>query len=79
MSKFIKLAFLIVGCLFLGWAISAVDMTIVVNLLKKLGGGFLIILILYTGVTWLDTLSWKWTFRPEETGYFTDWELWRIR
>ena len=79
MPKFIKLAFLIVGFLFLGWAISAVDMAGVLNLLKKLGGGFLIILMIYTGVTWLDTLSWKCNFCPEETGHFTDWELWRIR
>ena len=79
MPKFIKLAFLVVGCLFLGWALSAVDMASVLNLLKKLGGGFLIILMIYTGVTWLDTLSWKCNFRPEETGHFTDWELWRIR
>ena len=79
MPKFIKLAFLIVGCLFLGWAISAVDMAGLLNLLKKLGGGFLIILMIYTGVTWLDTLSWKCNFCPEETGHFTDWELWRIR
>ena len=57
MPKFIKLAFLIVGFLFLGWAISAVDMAGVLNLLKKLGGGFLIILMIYTGVTWLDTVS----------------------
>ena len=79
MSKSIKLAFLIVGCLFLGWAISTVDMASVLSLLKKLGGGFLIILMIYTGVTWLDTLSWKCNFCPEETGHFTDWELWRIR
>jgi len=79
MSKSIKLAFLIVGCLFLGWAISTVDMASVLSLLKKLGGGFLIILMIYSGVTWLDTLSWKSNFRPEETGHFTDWELWRIR
>ena len=64
MPKFIKLAFLIVGFLFLGWAISAVDMAGVLNLLKKLGGGFLIILMIYTGVTWLDTLSWKCNFCP---------------
>jgi len=79
MSKFIKLAFLIVGCLLLGWAISAVDMVSVLGLLKKLGGGFLVVLLLYAGVTWLDALSWKCNFRPEETQHFTDWELWRIR
>ncbi len=79
MSKLIKLALLLIGCLFLGWAISTVDLTSVLNLLKKLGWGFLIIFMIYAVVTWLDTLSWKSNFRPEETQHFTTWELWRIR
>ncbi len=79
MSKFIKLALLLIGCLFLGWAISTVDMASVLNLLKKLGWGFLIIFMIYGVVTWLDTLSWKANFRPKETHHFTNWELWRIR
>ncbi len=79
MTKFIKLAFLILGCLLLGWAINTVDLETIPSLLKQLGGGFLVVLILYAGVTWLDTLSWKCNFRPEETELFTNWELWRIR
>ena len=79
MSKFLKLALLIVGCLFLAWSINAVDLASVFELLKKIGSGFLIILLIYTGVTWLDTLSWKYNFRPDETLHFTDWGLWRVR
>lgn len=79
MPKLIKLAFLLLGCLLLGWAINAVDLASVGILLIKVGWGFPILLIIYTGVTWLDTLSWKCNFRPEETQHFTTWELWRIR
>ena len=67
------------GCLLLGWAISIVDMASVLYLLKKLNGGFLIIFLIYIGVTWLDTLSWKSNFRPEEIHKFTNLDLWRIR
>ena len=79
MTKLLKLAFLLFGCLLLGWAIKSVDLEAIPGLLKQLGGGFLVVLILYAGVTWLDTLSWKCNFRPEETGLFSNWELWRIR
>ena len=79
MSKFLKLALLLVGCALLGWAINAADLASVFDLLKKLGGGFLIILLIYAGVTWLDSLSWKYNFRPKETRHFTNWNLWRIR
>ena len=79
MSKIIKLALLLIGCLFLGWAISTVDMASVLSLLKKIGWGFLIIFMIYGLITWLDALSWKSNFRPDETQNFTNWELWRIR
>ena len=79
MSNAIKSGFLIFGCLLLGWAISSVDLASVVQLLKKMGWGFAVIVFIYAGVTWLDTLSWKNNFHPEETRLFSNWQLWRIR
>lgn len=67
------------GCLLLGWAVSTVDMASVATLLKKLGGGFFIIFLIYAGVTWLDTMSWKCNFRPQEAKLISNGNLWRIR
>ena len=66
MTKALKLVFLLIGCLLLGWAVSTVDLVAVVNLLLKLGYGFIIILILYSSVTWVDTIAWKNNFKQEE-------------
>ena len=79
MTKSVKLIFLLVGFLLLGWAISAVDLTLVLNLLIKLGYGFILILIIYLMVTWLDTIAWQKNFKPEETRQFSLWNLWCIR
>jgi len=59
MTKPLKLIFLLIGCLLLGWAVSTVDLLAVADLLIKLGYGFIIILILYSSVTWVDTVAWK--------------------
>ena len=79
MSKLIKLVLLTLGCVFLVWALNNVELSSVFDLLKKLGWGFIIILIIYSGVTWLDAFSWKYNFRPDETLSFSNWDLWRIR
>ena len=79
MAKSIKLIFLLVGFLLLGWAVSTVDLTVVLNLLIKLGYGFTIILIIYGMVTWLDTIAWQKTFKPEEARQFNLWSLWLIK
>ena len=79
MAKPIKLIFLLVGFLLLGWAVSTVDLTVVANLLIKLGYGFIIILIIYGMVTWFDTIAWQKNFTPEETRQFSLWNLWCIR
>ncbi|MBT3514435.1 MAG: flippase-like domain-containing protein [Nitrospina sp.] len=77
--KYLKLFFLLIGCLLLAWAISTVNLFAVVNLLIKLGYGFLIVLILYGIVTWVDTIAWKNNFKREETRQFSLWSLWCIR
>ena len=79
MTNSIKLIFLLVGFLLLGWAISSVDLTIVASLLIELGYGFILILIIYVLVTWLDTVAWKNNFKPEEAKQFSLWNLWCIR
>ena len=79
MKKSIKLIFLVDGFLLLGWAISTVDLTVVANLLFKVSYGFIIILIVYTSVTWLDTIAWQKTFKREEARQFSLWDLWRIK
>ena len=79
MTNSIKLIFLLVGFLLLGWAISSVDLTIVASLLIELGYGFILILIIYLAVTWLDTVAWKNNFKPEEAKQFSLWNLWCIR
>ena len=79
MMKTLKLIFLLIGCLLLGWAVSTVDLLAVANLLTKLGYGFIIILILYGSVTWVDTIAWKNNFKQEETRQFSLLGLWCIR
>ena len=79
MSRSIKLIFLLLGISLLGWAVSTVDLTVVGKLLLQLGTGFLLILAIYSVVTWLDTIAWKKNFNPEEETRFNLWQLWTIR
>ena len=67
------------GVLLFAWAIYAVDMAKVGGLLSQMGFGFFAILAIYGAVTWVDTIAWKYGFKPEETGSFKLWQLWRIR
>lgn len=79
MSKILKLVFVLVGILLFAWALLAVDMKAVGALLIQMGFGFLVVLAIYSVVTWVDTVAWEYGFKPEETGSFKLWELWRIR
>ena len=79
MTKSIKLIFLLAGFLLLGWAVSTVDLMAVLNLLFKLGYGFIIILIIYASVTWLDTIAWQKAFKRDEVKEFSLWDLWCIK
>jgi len=79
MSTALKTVFILMGVLLFAWAISAVDMAKVGGLLSQMGFGFFAILAIYGAVTWVDTIAWKYGFKPEETGSFKLWQLWRIR
>jgi len=79
MPKLIKLIFLLVGISLFGWAVSSVDLTVVASLIIKLGFGFLFIILIYTCVTWLDTVAWQKTFQPDEARQFSLWDLWCVR
>ncbi len=79
MNKFFKLFFLLAGLSLFIWSLQTVDTSKVFNLLLQLGGGFLLIIAVYGGVTWIDTLAWKFNFEPEEASRFSLWQLWQIR
>ncbi|KMP10732.1 hypothetical protein UR09_03590 [Candidatus Nitromaritima sp. SCGC AAA799-A02] len=80
MSKpVIKIIFLLTGLVLFGWAVSTVDLAVVGQLLLQLGVGFFFILLIYSIVTWLDTIAWKKTFEPTEETRFSLWNLWCIR
>jgi len=79
MKRSIKLIFLLVGFSLFVWAISTVNLIVVANLLIKMGYGFIIILIIYGSVTWIDTIAWQKTFRLEEVNQFNLWNLWSIK
>ncbi len=75
----IKILFLICGIGLFVWVIQTVDMKSVGDLLWKLGWGFIWVLGIYGIVTWIDTLSWKYGFKPESSHQIGSFSLWRIR
>lgn len=79
MAKILKTVFILSGALLLVWAVYAVDMARVGGLLLQMGFGFLVILAIYGAVTWIDTIAWKYGFKPDESRSFKLWQLWRIR
>lgn len=79
MSKILKIIFILTGVGLFAWALYIVDIEKVGNLLVQMGFGFLIVLAIYGVVTWVDTIAWRYGFKPEETKSFKLWQLWRIR
>ena len=79
MKRLGKLVFLLTGILLLVWAMQKVDLDSVTALLLQMGWGFTGVLLAYGGVAWLDAISWKFAFKPEESAAIKTWELWRIR
>ncbi|MZG53271.1 MAG: flippase-like domain-containing protein [Nitrospinae bacterium] len=79
MKLFLNLALFLIGLGLLIWAVNAVDMEKTLELLLEMKFGFLAILGLYVGITWLDTLSWKFNFPPGITRDISDLKLWEIR
>ncbi|QPJ65589.1 MAG: flippase-like domain-containing protein [Candidatus Nitrohelix vancouverensis] len=75
----LKIIFLLLGLALFVWAVQMVDLGQTLALLKRLGIGFLYIMLIYCAVTVLDTLSWKYNFYPAESARFSLWQCWRIR
>ena len=59
MKILINLTLFLLGSGLLVWAINSVDTVKALELLLNLGWGFFAILLIYSLITWLDTLSWK--------------------
>ena len=79
MKFFLNIVLLLIGLGFLFWAINSVDMEKTLELLLKMGYGFIAILSIYVTITWLDTLAWRWSFPPEIIESTSDVKLWVIR
>jgi glycosyltransferase 2 family protein len=79
MKILINLTLFLLGCGLLVWAINSVDTEKALELLLDLGWGFFAVLLIYSLITWLDTLSWKNDFPPEITTRFSNQQLWVIR
>lgn len=67
------------GCGLLIWAINSVDTEKAIELLLDLGFGLFAVLLIYSLITWLDTLSWKNDFPPDIATRFSNSQLWVIR
>jgi len=79
MKILINLALFLLGCGLLIWAINSVDTEKALELLLDIGFGFFAILLVYSLITWVDTLSWKNNFPPDVTPNFSNQQLWVIR
>lgn len=79
MYKITKIIFVAFGILLFAWAVRMVDMASVVELLARLGFGFLLVLLIYGIVTAFDAMAWKYNFTPADTARFSLFQLWRVR
>lgn len=66
MKRLIKLIFLLMGVVLLVWAVRSVDLATVTALLLKMGWGFIGVVLAYGLVAWLDAISWKFAFQPND-------------
>ena len=78
-NKVLKIVFLTLGFALFGWALVAVDIKSVLDLMVQLGWGFLLVLAIYSVVTWVDTISWRYAFKPDEAEKIGLFPLWKIR
>jgi len=79
MIKAFKIIFLFLGAALFFWAVRTVGLAELLNLLSRMGIGFVYILLIYSVVTLLDAISWKYNFTEESAKNFNLWEIWRIR
>ena len=70
MKILINLTLFLLSSGLLVWAINSVDTVKALEHLLNLGRGFFGILLIYSLITWLDTLSWKNNFPPEINPFF---------
>ncbi|QPJ63117.1 MAG: flippase-like domain-containing protein [Candidatus Nitronauta litoralis] len=75
----VKFLFLALGLGLFVWAILAVDIKSVLGLITQLGWGLFWVLAIYSIVTWVDTISWQYAFKPAEAEKLSLWNLWKIR
>ena len=78
MKILINLTLFLLGSGLLVWAINSVDTVKALEHLLNLGWGFFGILLIYSLITWLDTLSWKMISPPKITTHFSNQQLWVI-
>ncbi|NIQ00739.1 MAG: flippase-like domain-containing protein [Nitrospinaceae bacterium] len=79
MSKFLKPLFLIFGLALFAWAVHKVDISRVGQLILRMGPGLLAVILSYGLVTVMDSLSWKFSFKAEETASIPFKSIWKIR
>ena len=79
MKILINLTLFLLGCGLLIWAINSVDTEKALEFFFEMGFGFFAVLLIYSLISWLDTLSWKNDFLPETTTHFSNQQLWIIR
>jgi len=79
MTRILKFIFLFAGLGLLTWAVKSVDTARVFDLLLNMGYGFILVLLVYALVNYLDTIAWHYNFKPEQAFRFNSFQLWRIR
>lgn len=79
MSKTLKFAFLFAGLALFVWSLKSVDISRVFDLIGDVGFGFVLIMLAYGLVTYIDAISWRYNFSPELAQRFSSPRLWRIR
>ncbi len=74
-----KLLFLALGVGLFTWAVLTVDIKGVLGLISQMGWGLFWVFAIYSIVTWVDTISWRYAFKPNEAEMLSIWNLWKIR
>jgi len=79
MAKMLKFAFLLAGLALFIWSLKFVDISRVFKMLSDIGFGFVLIMGVYGLVTYIDTVSWRYGFHPDQARRLNLLPLWRIR
>jgi len=79
MTRILKFIFLLAGLGLLVWAVKSVDTARAFELLLDIGYGFILILLIFGIVNYLNTTAWHYNFKPEQAFRFSSLQLFRIR